>query len=96
MILSLATFYCAILQNFSEHFINNKGQWPKCKRTEQEQREVGWVRRYVLVQGGEYEFHGSYISINVFALNAHMLYGTTENKANILLRPLGVVETQTH
>lgn len=63
--------------------ISIKGQWPKYKRTEQEQCEVGWVRRYVLVQGREYEFHGSYISINIFVLNARMLYGTTENTKRI-------------
>lgn len=44
---------------------------------------VGWTKRHRL-QGGEYEFHGSYTSINMFVLNVHMLYGTSENMKQVL------------
>ena len=52
-------------------------------RIQNEQCEVGWARRHGLLQGGNYELHGSYTSIKMFVLNVHILYGTTENTKQI-------------
>lgn len=73
---------CDLWEKFLEHLIYKKGQW-LYTRIQNEYCEVGWARRHGLLQGGKYEFHGSYTSMNMFVLNARMLYGTTENAKQV-------------